>query len=52
MKRCKNYSDALDGKSLEMLTEEIKFYKQQLDHIAKENHVSMDDILDELLTME
>lgn len=52
LKRCKNYSDALEGKSLETLTEEIKFYKQQLDHIAKENHVSMDDILVELLAME
>ncbi|MFK4303394.1 hypothetical protein ABH892_003514 [Paenibacillus sp. RC254] len=37
---------------METLTEEIKFYKQQLDHIAKENHVSTDDILDELLAME
>ncbi|WP_404581275.1 hypothetical protein [Paenibacillus sp. RC21] len=52
LKRCKNYSDALAGKSLETLTEEIKFYKQQLDHIAKENHVSTDDILDDLLAME
>ncbi len=52
LKKCKNYSDSLEDKSLEMLTEEIKFYKQQLDHIAKENHVSTDDILDELLTME
>ncbi|WP_348624415.1 ParB/RepB/Spo0J family partition protein [Paenibacillus peoriae] len=49
--KCKKYSDSLEDKSLETLTEEIKFYKQQLDHIAKENHVSTDDILDELLAM-
>ncbi|TQR98214.1 hypothetical protein [Paenibacillus ottowii] len=52
LKKCENYSASLEDKSLETITEEIKFYKQQLDHIAKENNVSTDDILDDLLAME
>ncbi|URJ59007.3 ParB/RepB/Spo0J family partition protein [Paenibacillus polymyxa] len=52
LKKCENYSDSLEDKSLETLAEEIKFYKQQLDHIAKENNLSTDEIIDDFLNME